>query len=1228
MQTRFSLHRYLLILLFLSFISGGLYAQSTIEVSIDHVEECPAGEVIIPVRTSTGFSNVLALQFRIPIDPEKLEGVSTIGIHPSFMSGSLSSEYNPNLQLLSFSWMGFGSTLSIPADAILFEINGNYNGGEQILEFTGNSTFYGPPLQNPTPLPSQFIAGSLSPLLDIVEHPESVTADIGADIAFSVAAVPAGPPTVYQWQKDTGDGWVDIADGINYTGSGNSQLLKTNVSASDHGSFYRVLVSMDECALISDPAALSVTDQPDLFRLRMNSLPENAGDPSGEGFYEEGEEVIIQSNPNTGYHFLEWREEQLFFSGEDPHTLVMPGRNLTLTAHYELNVYTISVSVEPEGAGSVEGDDVYAHGETVLLTATPAGGYVFDHWSDDGNLVHEDPEYTFQATSDRNLVAHFSPDVFTINAQPNNEEFGTVEGAGEYEAGSEATLNALPETGYHFMYWKEDDNIVSTEPVYVFTVTSDRNLVAHFALEVYTIEALVNDPDFGYTEGSGNYGFGDEVTLTAFPFEGHHFIKWTEEGEEVSSEIIYVFTATANRSLMAHFAVNEYTITASSGPNGGITPSGDIILEHGDSVSFVFLPDTGYQVDHVTVDGEEVSVSDSFTFTNVQQDHQIHVEFALKSYIIDAASTAGGSIEPEGEVEVLHGSNQTFTFEADEGFHLTDVVVDGQNLGVQNSFTFVNVTNDHSIQAVYQINTYTLLYGAGPNGILLGEPEQTVEHGGNGSLVEAQADEGYHFSHWSDGHAEASRTDENVTSDLDVTAFFSVNTYIISATAGEGGSISPDGDVEVNHGDDLGFVITPDEGYEVADLQINGSSVGPLDTFTFEQVTDNQSIHASFALKSYTISASAGSNGSISPQGEISVDYDEDQVFAIIPDAGYHVSGLIVDGQHIEPSTEFTFFNVVQDHSIHAEFTLNTYIISATAEEGGSVSPEGETEVSHGSDQIFVINADEGFHVLDILVDGESVGASSSYTFLNVTSDHSIHAIFAINTYTLIYSADENGSVQGDTEQSVAHGGQGSPVEAVPDEGYHFMEWSDGLTDNPRQDSNVTADINVMAHFELSTFSLIFHVEDQEGNAIPDAVVSLNGTTYEAGHYVFGELVPGSYDYVVSRDGYFDEDGQITVVNQDINVAVVMTVDDTWVSEPKALGLTIYPNPAGNWLTIATDEAFDHVRIMDVLGQVAYEHRVFGNYHQMNVEGLKPGIYIIQVNTPGRTETKRVKISR
>src|SRR5204862_73849 len=96
--------------------------------------------------------------------------------------------------------------------------------------------------------------------------------------------------------------------------------------------------------------------------------------------------------------------------------------------------------------------------------------------------------------------------------------------------------------------------------------------------------------------------------------------------------------------------------------------------------------------------------------------------------------------------------------------------------------------------------------------------------------------------------------------------------------------------------------------------------------------------------------------------------------------------------------------------AITATFVIQTFPITATAGPGGSIAPSGTTVVNYGSGQSYTITPALHYHVPDVLVDGASVGAVASYTFTNVTADHTIAASFAIDTYTLTVSLAGNGT--------------------------------------------------------------------------------------------------------------------------------------------------------------------------------------------------------------------------
>jgi type IV pilus assembly protein PilY1 len=145
----------------------------------------------------------------------------------------------------------------------------------------------------------------------------------------------------------------------------------------------------------------------------------------------------------------------------------------------------------------------------------------------------------------------------------------------------------------------------------------------------------------------------------------------------------------------------------------------------------------------------------------------------------------------------------------------------------------------------------------------------------------------------------------------------------------------------------------------------------------------------------YTITASAGANGSISPSGPVTVSAGGSQAFSITPDGSYEILDVKVDGASVGAVSSHSFTGVSADHTITASFTLpGSHIITTVAGANGSISPAGPVSVASGGNQSFTIIPQPGYGVEDVLVDSVSVGAVGTYTFPNVTADHTIEAHF------------------------------------------------------------------------------------------------------------------------------------------------------------------------------------------------------------------------------------------
>ncbi|PCJ60251.1 MAG: hypothetical protein COA79_08755 [Planctomycetota bacterium] len=470
--------------------------------------------------------------------------------------------------------------------------------------------------------------------------------------------------------------------------------------------------------------------------------------------------------------------------------------------------------------------------------------------------------------------------------------------------------------------------------------------------------------------------------------------------------------------------IDYKTVTITVGANGSASPSGTQTVDyHGDS-SLTFTASSGYEIDDVLVDGSSVGAVNSHTISDITSNRTVSVSFKSLSFQISSGAGTGGSISPSGSVAVNIGSSTAFNISANGGYAIDDVLVNGSSVGAVTTYTFTNVTSDQTIQANFSLIsvTHTITAISDSNGSM--SPLGSVTVGdGNDQVFSFTPNSGYEIDYVElDGSnlgALTSYTISNVTSahTLKVFYIFSAVVHSITASSGSNGGISPDGNVAVVDSNNQSFTISPDSGYEINDVLVNGSSVGTSSTYSFMNVTTDQTISATFkAINTfYTITVTSDSNGNVVPEGAVIVNGNTTKSFDIVPNKGYQVESIKLDNVTMLLADPFMLNNINADHTLEVTFSLIPvkHTIVATVGVGGEISPAGSASVVDGFDQAYTITPEGGYLITDVLVDNISVGAVSSYTFINTTQDHTISATFVLSDviHTVEVSSGSNGSI-------------------------------------------------------------------------------------------------------------------------------------------------------------------------------------------------------------------------
>lgn len=260
----------------------------------------------------------------------------------------------------------------------------------------------------------------------------------------------------------------------------------------------------------------------------------------------------------------------------------------------------VTVSASPNTSGSVTGGGEFAQGSLTTVSATPFKDFVFTNFTSNGVVVSTSPNYQFTMNGNRTLVANFAPvpvGTFAIIVSSNPAAGGTTSGSGAYPIGSTVTVNAQPNPGYVFNNFTEGGAVVSTNANYQFIIAANRTLVANYTIIPSSQFAIIlssNPVAGGTTSGAGLFNAGSSRTVTATPSTEYTFTSWTENGVVVSTSPSYTFALNSNKTLVANFAINTYTL-ATTAVNGSVAKNpNQTAYNFGTTVQLTATPNSGY----------------------------------------------------------------------------------------------------------------------------------------------------------------------------------------------------------------------------------------------------------------------------------------------------------------------------------------------------------------------------------------------------------------------------------------------------------------------------------------------------------------------------------------------------------------------------------------------------------------------------------------------------------
>jgi hypothetical protein len=545
-----------------------------------------------------------------------------------------------------------------------------------------------------------------------------------------------------------------------------------------------------------------------------------------------------------------------------------------------------------------------------------------------------------------------------------------------------------------------DGTSVGAVSSYTFpSVTGNHTIAATFSQTQYTISSSVQSGNGSISpSGSVSVGGGQSQTFTITPASNYNIAGVTVDGTSVGAVSSYTFpSVTGNHTIAATFSQTQYTISSSvQSGNGSISPSGSTNFSAGQSQTYTITPASNYKISQVLVDGASVGAVSSYSFSNISGNHSIAAVFTQSSFTITASMQGEGTIWPNGTVNVKPGNNQSFKITPLPNNKITNVIVDGSSVGAVSSYSFSNVSANHTIAAVCE-GTYKISASVKGKGSISPAGNVTVTSGENLTYTITPQSNNQISNVMVDGSsvgAVSTYTFSNISTSHAILATFMPAMHTITANAQGNGSITPAGAIQVSAGSGKTYMIAAASKQKIADVAVDGSSVGVVSKYSFSNINTDHNITATFAPVTYTISASAQGNGTISPVGLTAIPYGSGQTYTITPYANCKILDVKVDGKSVGAVSTYSFTGVGANHSITAVFAPIPYTVSTAVQGNGTISPSGSVSVTSGSSMTFKITPATGYQIAAVLVDGIPAGNISSYTFTGVTGNHAIQANF------------------------------------------------------------------------------------------------------------------------------------------------------------------------------------------------------------------------------------------
>ena len=938
----------------------------------------------------------------------------------------------------------------------------------------------------------------------------------------------------------------------------------------------------------------------------------------------EGTSATITFTPDTGY-----RIASVKLNGTDVTSSVVSNKytisnisaDVALAVTFEAITHTLSITASGNGSATYNSTAIRGktqsftvnEGTSATITFAPDAGYRI------ANVKVNGTDVTTSVANNKYTISNISVDVtlavtfeaithtLSITASGNGSAaYNSTAIRGKTQTfsvneGSSATVSFTPDAGYKVASVKLNGTDVTTSVVNnkytISNITADVTLSVMFEAITHTLSITASG------NGSATYNStairgktqtftvneGSSATVTFTPDAGYRIASVKVNGTDVTSSVVSnkytINNITADVSLAVTFEAITHTLTITASGNGSATYNSTAIrgktqtftVNEGSSATVSFTPDTGYKIGSVKVNGTDVTssvVNNKYTISNITENTTLSVSFTAITHTLSIMASGNGSVTYNGTVvrgkmqsfTVNEGTSAVITITPDTNYKLKSVKLNGTDITssvVNGQYTISNIKSDNALEVVFEGITHTLTITATGNGsatynstAVRGKTQTFTVNQGASATVTFTPDAGYRIASVKVNGTDVTSkvisnkyTISNITADVTLAVMFEAITHTLSITASGNGSATYNSTAirgktqtfTVNEGSSATVTFTPDAGYRIASVKVNGNDVTSnvvSNKYTISNITADVTLAVSFVAITHTLSITASGNGSAiynstairGKTQSFTVTEGTSATVTFTPDAGYKIASVKLNGTDVTTSVvnnKYTINNITENTTLSVSFTAITHTLSITASGNGSVTyngtvVRGKTQsftVNEGSSAVITITPDTNYKLKSVKLNGTDITSSvvnGQYTISNIKSDNALEVVFEGITHTLTITATGNGSatfnetsVRGKSSSFTVNEGSSATVKFMPDANYQIKsvklngtDVTSSVSNSQYTISNIKGDNTIEVEFEpiINTLSI---------RAIGNGAVTYNGMTIRGGSDTFS-IMQGS----------------------------------------------------------------------------------------------------------------------